>query len=304
MERFVAMWNASAAKFSSYFNVGLPQQPTRTGSAAPKYCAIVAYRDATGLIHTYLGNPLVRGQQAEPDCERHLKTWAQKQTSLQDANPPAAAAWTQLSVNTMTNTTSKGNMLQETLAVYRLNTNDTQVDYYMVTKQTDSQPKFNHCTAGISCGWYATSRGLNIELSGLTDGVALFDHGPLAKNNSSTASFNVGISIAASPNASAGYSQSWSQSDVETDDTTQLGTLTASWSDKFNSGFSWSHPPNAIVGLWESDQAAIFTVPAGTTGFSFAVNDYAAFANDNGYAVPPTRLISNISCLSVRPLYR
>jgi hypothetical protein len=185
----------------------------------------------------------------------------------------------------MTETTSAGNMLEETISVYRANSSNTQNDFYMVTKTVDSKPNYsggsNGCQSGLYCSWYQTDRYLNIQTDiPASPEYSLFDHGPTQINGTQTGEFTIGGGMSGlTPNVSASYSEEWNTQDVTTIDNTNLTTNVASWDDHFATSTSWpgGKPPLPLISLWESDQGAIFAVPVGTTAFNVEVNDQANF---------------------------
>jgi hypothetical protein len=215
---------------------------------------------------------------------------------LQGANSPDAAAWTPLSTNTLVSNTDNGNYFQETIGVYRANSSNTSSDYYMITKKVDSQPHYSGCTWGGTCGWYTTGRWLNIQ----TDvpagpAYALTDHGPTTANGSTTDQLTVGASISGLiPNVSAAYSVAWNVQNVSTSDNTNLATNVASWTESFDmSWHTWTaNVPAAESSLYESDQAAIYAVPPGTSAFNVTVQDQVNFQYDTafGYNVSQTNI--------------
>lgn len=278
---FVAMADASPATFSGDFNVVLPQA-TASSEIPLRYCVIGAHRHSNGLIHTYTGPQVLPGPRDLSTCMTDFKKWAEKEDLLQ-GTPPDVTAWTELSMNTVSSIV--GNLLQETLGVYRANSNNSRTDYYMITKQVVSTPHFDQCPAYGSCGWYTTSRNLTISQP---DGFALVEHGPLSANNVTTASFSVGLSVSGiSGGASGSYTVSWSQQDVTTDDNTNAAVSNeGSWHDSFRGRTGptgWdATPPPAVNGPWQSDQAVIYQVPVGTPSFYVEVQDTANFEYDNG----------------------
>ena len=278
-----AMLDATPAAFSGDLHIAMPQSK-ESRQWPVHYKILAAYRASNGAIHTYTG-PRSSSRREKSTWYGDFQAWAQQQGNLEDANSPDAAAWTGLSVNTMTETTSSGNLLQETLSVYRANSSNTQNDFYMITKTVDSKPNYSGgssgCQAGLYCNWFQTDRYLAIQTD-IPPGpeYSLFDHGPTQINGSGSGGFSIGGGVSGlEPNVSASYSQTWNTQDVTTIDNTNLTTNVASWDDHFATSTSWpgGKPPLPVISLWESDQAAIFAVPVGTTTFNVEVNDQANF---------------------------
>jgi Galactose oxidase, central domain len=281
----VAMLDATPRAFSGGLHIAMPQSK-ESRQRPVRYKILAAYRAANGAIHTYTGPRSSSRSGKRSNWYDDFEDWAEKQGNLQDSNSPDAAAWTALSVSTMTETSSNGNMIMETLSVYRANSSNTETDYYMITQKVDSQPDYHGCMAGAHCGWYSVSRNLTIQTDiPPSSGYSLFDHGPTQTNGSSTGEFTIGAGVSGlSPNVSASYTQEWTTQDVTTIDNTDLTTNVASWNDQFSS--AWivdGNPPAAVKGLWESDEGVVYAVPVGTASFNVEVNDQANFHNSTNF---------------------
>ncbi len=281
----VAMLDATPRAFSGDLHIAMPQ--SKESRQRPiHYKILAAYRAANGAIHTYTGPRSSSRLPEKSTWYDDFRAWAQEQGNLQDANSPDAAAWTALSVSTTTETSSNGNMIMETLSVYRANSSNTETDYYMITQQVDSQPDYHGCMAGAHCGWYSDSRNLTIQTDiPPSSGYSLIDHGPTQTNGSTSGEFTIGGGVSGlSAGVSASYTQEWTTQDVTTIDNTDLMTNVASWDDQFSS--TWivdGNPPPAVRGLWESDQGVVYAVPVGTASFNMEVNDQANFHNSTNF---------------------
>jgi hypothetical protein len=315
----IEMTNVSPATYSGYFNIALPRPKSGVGT---QLCVIAAHQGVNGVIHTYSGpattsltgtsDPRREARQPAPvACSAGLQTWINKESLLQaGTGGPAPEAWTELTVQTFTST-GTGGSLQETVGVYRCNSSNTQTDYYMITKQADILPDMQKCIEANSCKYFNSARYLSIatDIPDGTPGYSIQDHGPTQVNKSGTASFSVGGSISGSgPSFNAGYSQSWSQSNVTTTDLTNPITSSfAQWSDSFDTKFNYGNPPAALTKLWESDQAVIYNIPVGTSYFNVFINDSGTFTYDDGfefkqYTVPVgAEILVSPPSLSVSP---
>ena len=275
----VAMYNATPQSFSGDFNLAIPQT-SQSRQHEVRFTVLAAYRTPNGVIQTYVGPPESSAQSGASAWETDFQDWAEQVDLPKDGATPDAAAWTPLSVSTLNATSDNGNSLREMVSVYRANSSNSRVDYYMVTKQVDTKPDYSGCQALASCHYLNTSRTMTIQTD-VPAGpeYALFDHGPTTANGSTSEGFSIGAGVdGLTPTVSASYSETWNVQDVATQDNTDSNTNVASWTDNFSeAGATNGHPPAATTGLYEDDQAAIFTVPAGTATFNVLIQDRANF---------------------------
>ena len=282
----VAMVDADASVFANMFNVALPKSSKSATTGPLRYYVLAAHKQGNGSIHTFVGPVVKEGQNRLGTVWSSLQRWAEREQQLKSGDTPSPSAWTELSVNTLVGDDSgywptAGNDFQVIVSVYRANATTTDFDYYMVTQQADSKPNWKGAAWGginSKCGWYNRTRDFDISLSEPT--AKLFDHGPTTVNGSSSAGFSVGAGLSgAVPGATATFSMSWNNSDVDTQDNADPAAGTTWWHDDFaKRGNSWvDSPPDAVKDLFTSYQAAIFSVAAGTPTFNVVLDAKSEF---------------------------
>jgi hypothetical protein len=143
-----------------------------------------------------------------------LKAWIareqQRAGAPGDGLPqPSADAWTQLQELTFQQSDAQGNILQNTISVYRLNDIDTTHDWYMVLQDPTSEPNFSttgstQCSfVNPTCGWWTGSRNFTIQTN---PSFVLFDHGPTQQITTSTGGFTIGAGLeGAAPDVGVSY---------------------------------------------------------------------------------------------------
>jgi hypothetical protein len=249
----------------------------------PVYQVVAARATRTGALHEFqqLGTEamdasgvvkLLSAYEAWAEKERRL---AQKEeTGALPGDPaPPAQAWTELQQTTFISKDDSGNIFQNTVSIFRLNDISLQFDWYMVLTDPESQPNYQGCTVfGFgTCGWWTHQRVFTMSTN---PQAVLFDHGPLNKITTETASFSIGGSITATgPGISAGYSISWQQPSVTTTDQSNLPSGTGNWNEAFQDEGVVTKPPETSIGLFLSHQGSIFQVPEGTLSFQFTLDE-------------------------------
>ncbi len=284
----VAMIDADPAVFATMFNVTLPKHRNSAELKGPlRYYVIAAHKRENGSVHTFLGPTVKAGQNQLSAVWSSLEKWAEKEQQLQTGETPSPSAWTELSVNTFIGDSyyypDANNEFQLIVSVYRANSSQTDVDYYMVTQQANSEPHWEGCpfSTNSKCGWYNRTSDFKISLSEPTS--KLIDHGPTTVNGSSSAGFSVGGGVSGlGVTGSASFSESWSNSDVNTQDHADPVAGTTWWHDDFTNRFTnWvDSPPDAVKDLFTSYQAAIFTVAASTPTFNVSIDAISEFEFD------------------------
>jgi hypothetical protein len=253
-----------------------------------KLQAMAAYTDASGVVRTVLSfAPDATQATGAAPWKQHLDEWIQQQQAnlgsaalLGDPAPPPQA-WTLLYTVTLQHNEGAGGYGQSTNSYYRLNTTSNLTDYYMVTTVPQTTPAWHgNCDGLVSCDWHTIERDISID--GSKQGATLVDHGPTGTINSSTAGFTIGGGVGPTgPNGSAGFSATWTQPDVTTTDNST--GQSASWTETMN--FPRENRclpvvgdvPGTSSGTFLSRQAAIFSVPGGTTSLSFPMTFTANF---------------------------
>ncbi len=251
-------------------------------AAPPVYQVVAARATRTGALHEFLQLGKTATDASNPGNLVAYETWAEKERRLaqerqtgslpSDPEPPAQA-WTELQQTTVNQTDDDGNIFQNTVSVFRLNDISPNFDWYMVLTDPQSQPNYQGCIVfGFgACGWWTHQRVFTMST---TPQAVLFDHGPLNKITSSTASFSIGGLInATGPGVSAGYSVSWPQQSVTTTDESDLANGVGKWSEAFEDEGVFTKPPETSTGLFLSHQGSIFQVPEGTSSFQFTLDE-------------------------------
>ena len=199
--------------------------------------------------------------------------WAQPSMPLAAA-APSSTAWTPLFSAVSGYTDYQGTSVHFTMSDYRLNDINTGGDWYLFATQLQTAPAYGGCNYS-SCGPWTIQR--NVRIPGPAP-LSLADYGPTGTITSSTTGYTVGAGLSAGTDVgvgvSASYSQTWDQPSVVTYDQTSYATATAAWQENFGgpSYYWWpagpTAPPSTSTSSFQSDQAAIFKAPEGTSSFS------------------------------------
>ena len=199
--------------------------------------------------------------------------WAQPSMPLAAA-APSSTAWTPLFSAVSAYTDYQGTSVHFTMSNYRLNDINTGGDWYLFATQLQTAPAYGGCNYS-SCGPWTIQR--NVRIPGPAP-LSLADYGPTGTITSSTTGYTVGAGLSAGTDVgvgvSASYSQTWDQPSVVTYDQTSYATATAAWQENFGgpSYYWWpagpTAPPSTSTSSFQSDQAAIFKAPEGTSSFS------------------------------------
>ena len=297
---------ARAANIKSFSKMS--SSPVETDSAAKDGVpltvrGVAAYIDPNGITHSVQAlapaNDPGNGAQG---WKQHLNDWvAREQTNVPaaasgpvpreqtnaalGAPAPPGQAWTQLYQSTIQATSGNGNYIQNTISIYRLNNNDPNNDYYMVYTAPEVIPAwgqpYNDCNGFDACDWHTIARHMEHDA---TPSINLNDHGPTGTIGSGSVGFSVGGNLTpAGPVGSAGFSASWSQSDVSTVDHSTANS--GVWDESFNVHVGppcnpvggGNNVPGTSKGTFLSYQASIFQVAGGTSSVTFPITNSAQF---------------------------
>lgn len=238
-----------------------------------------------GVTNVYQGQAAAGG---ESQAAVQFNQWIAGQTAAHASAPmtssalaagaPSGAAWTQLNSAVSAYTDYQGTSVHFAMTDYRLNDINSGTDWYLFATQLQTAPNYQGCSYSTVCGPYTIWRNVRIPAPAP---LALADYGPQGTVTSSTAGYTVGGGLGTDVGAgvSASYSQTWDQPSVVTTDQTSYPNITAAWQESFGgpSYFWWpvsiSAPPGTSTGSFQSDQAAIFSAPEGTS--SFTLTGYA-----------------------------
>jgi Bacterial Ig-like domain (group 3)/Galactose oxidase, central domain len=257
---------------------------TASGGETLKLKAVAAYIDGNGTVRSVETFAPENGDDTK--WQGLLEKWTTQEISraavgTQAGDPaPPEEAWTTLYVTTV-QASSTGGAEEDTISVYRLNTQDATKDTYLVYTVPTVQPAWHGNCDGIEeCDWHTYSRLLGTSL---TPNALVTDHGPTGTINTSSASFSIGVGS----DPSATFGASWSQPDVVTTDQTAVNGNKSQWDEEFGNADIRCNPafgrvPDTSSGTFLSRQGTIYTVPAGTSSIQVS-----AFANAEfcGYGV-------------------
>lgn len=284
---FHRLLGAQLGDFQAFVEKGQSQVAASHKKSKLKLQAVAAYRDANGVLRSVLS--------FAPDgqaWQKRMDEWiAREQVQASGFplgdDPTQGGGWTLLYSATFEANDAAG-ALQSTEAMYRLNTTDPGKDAYLVLTVPETIPYYSqengYCDGIARCDWHLIERDLSIDGNGLE----LTKHEPTGTITSSTTGFTIGANVGPTgPGASAGFSASWSTPSIVTTD----------YSDSFNG--SWKEAvtfsgvpcvpvvntiPGVSTGTFESEQAAIFKVPGGTSDISLPMTQKAEFC---AYYAPP-----------------
>ncbi len=243
--------------------------------------------DLKGVTNVYQGLAAAGG---ETQAAAQLNQWVSAQTAMLTASAPSSTAWTPLSSAVSAYTDYENSSFHFTMTDYRLNDINSGGDWYLFATQLQTAPAYQGCNYS-SCGPWTIYR--NVRIPGPAP-LSLADYGPTGTLTSSSEGYTVGASLSAGTDigvgVSASYSQTWDQPSVVTGDDTSYSTATAAWHENFGgpSYYWWpagpTAPPGTSTGSFQSDQAAIFKAPEGTSSFSLTSDGYAETQKDyNGH---------------------
>ena len=171
-------------------------------------------------------------------------------------------------------------------AFYRLNGNNTKYDYFMVTNTNTGSSVLKKCDSPFAgkgnIGIYALNRRVGMFLSrgwpGFP-GITIYDAGPNTSVGSSSTGFTVGANLsAAGPGLAAGYSQSYSASDVGVKrEQYPSDASLVEWGYSFKGPERTPKvcPPPSSYNSYSAPQATIYQVPKG--GQALAIVNNAAY---------------------------
>ncbi len=242
--------------------------------------------DLKGVTNVYQGLAAAGG---EAQAAAQFNQWISRQTTASTSSPlasaapaslvlaaaaPSITAWTQLYSAVSAYTDYQGTSVHFTMTDYRLNDINSGGDWYLFATQLQTAPAYQGCNYTF-CGPWTIQR--SVRIPGPAP-LSLADYGPTGTLTSSTVGYTVGASLSGGTDigvgVSASYSQSWDQPSVTTYDQTNYSTITAAWQENFGgpSYYWWpagpTAPPGTSTGSFQSDQAAIFKAPEGTSSFS------------------------------------
>lgn len=248
--------------------------------------SVAVYFDARHVLHSI---QLLAPASADRSLwSKLIDQWIERNrdSSLHPEDVPnqPTGAWTTLYTSTVIATTDHANTEQDTLSVYRLNTNESANDYYLIYLIPQSQPKqpFGYCQGANFCDWHTVDRSFNMQVP---NGIVV-EHGPTNLNGQTNVSFNIGVGLDGdSPGGNVGFGLSWTQPDVTTIDSTNAPK--AIWEEKFNpfgvfgnpcfGPFPGPNPPLTSTDTFYSRLAAILQISGGTQNVTVAVNDATKF---------------------------
>jgi hypothetical protein len=178
--------------------------------------------------------------------------------------------------------------MQSTDALYRLNSLKVDSDVYLVTTVPETKPFFEQaggvCDGIARCDWHTIERDLTIN----GNGAALILHGPTGTITSDTTGFAIGGTLTGTgPGISAGFQATWSTPSMVTID--RGDAFNGAWKDAVTFSGVPCVPvvgsiPGVSTGTFQSEQAAIFKVPGGTSNVSFPMTQQTLFCS---YYAPP-----------------
>ncbi len=264
-----------------------------------------------GVTNVYQGLAAAGG---EPQAAAQFNRWVAGQTvahtsapmtssALAAAGAPSGAAWTQLYSAVSAYTDYQGTSVHLTMTDYRLNDINSGTDWYLFATQLQTAPNYQGCSYSNVCGPYTIWRNVRIPAPAP---LSLADYGPQGTVTSSTAGYTVGGGLGTDVGAgvSASYSQTWDQPSVVTSDQTSYPNITAAWQESFGgpSYFWWplsiTAPPGTSTGSFQSDQAAIFAAPEGTSSFTLTAYGSSETEEDSNFHACITWLGSVYLCYS------
>jgi Bacterial Ig-like domain (group 3)/Galactose oxidase, central domain/Kelch motif len=243
-----------------------------TGASADSG-SVLAIRKANGVMRQYhapIGSRAAAWRKA-------FEAWKDSQTApipgAGDPTPPAEA-WTLIQQNVYSGGGGIGGNTNYTVSIFRLNTTQTQNDYYMVVQDSNAVPNYYGCYPLLigTCGFWTDHRTFSMSAGSNS---MLTDHGPTGTITTESAGFNIGGSLSPQgPGGSVGFSETWSQPSVTTTD--HSDNATAAWREDFTGRSGASLPPGTSTGSFLSHQGAIFQVPFGQS-FTLTLANSARF---------------------------
>jgi hypothetical protein len=248
-----------------------------------------------GVTNVYQGLAAAGG---EPQAAVQFNQWIVGQTAAHSSAPmtsstlaaaaPSGAAWTQLYSAVSAYTDFQGTSVHFAMSDYRLNDINSGSDWYLFATQLQTAPNYQGCSYANVCGPYTIWRNVRIPAPGP---LALADYGPQGTVTTSSAGYTVGGGLGTDVGAgvSASYSQTWDQPAVVTTDQTSYPNITAAWQESFGgpSYFWWplsiTAPAGTSTGSFQSDQAAIFAAPEGTSSFTLTAYGASETEEDSNF---------------------
>lgn len=249
--------------------------------------------DLQGVTNVYQGQAAAGGEaQAAADFNRWVSqqavtpalaapampssaraSWALPSMALA-ATAPSGTAWTPLFSAVSAYTDYQNTSVHFTMSDYRLNDINSGADWYLFATQLQTAPAYGGCNYS-GCGPWTIVR--SVRIPGPAP-LSLADYGPTGTITSSSTGYTVGAGLSAGTDigvgVSASYSQTWDQPSVVTYDQTSYANVTAAWWENFGGpSYAWwpagpTPPPSTSTSSFQSDQAAIFKAPEGTSSFS------------------------------------
>ena len=265
------------SSLSGILGLALPQASV-SGNSPVASVFQGARLDQAGVMRVYQGYAAAGGEaRAAEGLNQWISSQASAGASALAAGAPSNQAWTQLASTTTSFTDSWNDYVLYAMDDYRLNDINSGGDWYLFTSRTLTSPGYLGC-GGSNCGPYIFQR--NIAMTAASPASSLVDHGPSGTITTSSTSYTVGLSLSVGTDVGVGVNasttQTWEQPSVTTVD--QSGGLRAAWQENFSGPtLNIAPPPATASGSFQSDQAAIFLAPEGTTSFSlFGAGSYAA----------------------------
>ena len=242
-----------------------------------EFRSVIAVQKANGVMRQYHGRITDRGSRSEA-WRKAFERWRHSHNApgvgTGEPSQPTAA-WTLIQQNTYSGNGGGGGGTNYTISIYRLNTEQTVHDYYMVVQDSNVVPNYSPpCYAVLigSCGWWTEHRTFRMSAGAKS---VLIDHGPTGTITGENVSWSVGASLTPQgPGASAGFGESWSQPSVLTTD--HSDDATASWEEDFTGRVATTPPPDTASGSFLSHQGAIFQIPF-TQSFTLSITNSARF---------------------------
>jgi hypothetical protein len=142
---------------------------------------------------------------------------------------------------------------------------------------------------GSRCGYYTHRRGLKVDVARYDDtfhDLEIYEYGPTTSQGTSTTGYTIGGGLSGyTPGFDASYSHSWSSSDVNIIDETDMVDDIAKWKETFRGpDYTWypwyDGPCQAAKSAYLSEPSVIIELQIPFTGIKVYVECYWKIRND------------------------
>ena len=174
--------------------------------------------------------------------------------------------------------------------IYKLNDIDPLKDWYRIDFTFQQKIK-EYKETSERCGFYTYRRGLKVDIGKYDDllhDLEIYDYGPTTSQGATTTGYTIGAGLSGkTPGFDASYSYSWSSSDVDIIDDTDMVEDIAKWTEKFRGPenyWKWpwyDGPCQAAKSAYLSHPSVIIELQVPFTGIKVYVEVYWKIRNDD-----------------------